>query len=135
MDQLLLTADDTRFFAPRDWIDESVRPRITGERWVVRVLAETLLAEGFSLRVWEGEDWACALTTDLDVVMDNIMSTDEDTLYVYKGNGEDKPKRIGCVLFVYGNMANEVVNDYSVALEPYMKPADDVMEKLLEMNL
>lgn len=135
MNRLQLTADDTRFFAQRDWIEESVRPRITGERWVVRVLAETLLAKGFSLRVWEGEDWACALTTDLDVVMDNIMSTDEDELCVYKGDGENKPKRIGCVLFVYGNMANEVINNYSENLDQYMGPADEVMEKLLAMRL
>lgn len=135
MTTLPLAPDDAEFFSRHDWIKDNVRPRITGERLVFRTLAKTLLDAGFSLRIHDGEDWTGPLTTNLDRVTADIMATDDDKLYVYLGDGENKPRQIGWAWFIYGNMANEVINDYSTTLEPYMGDTNKVMDQLLEMRL
>jgi len=123
--------DDLVYFgAKRYELDPGVRARQTMERAVIRTLAQSLLDAGFSLRVWEGEDWAGPLTTSRDRIMADIMSVDEEYLYVYRGDGENRPARIGVLFLVYGNDGYDVISDYSTNLEPFLAPVHKLIEEL-----
>ena len=103
--------------------DADTRRRIVIERRIVTALIDHALAEGYELSVDDGEEqhpW----TTDRAVVIDNIMETDEDRLYLRKDG------HTAWVLLVYGNDGWDVICDYNTSLEALLEPINKLAERL-----
>jgi hypothetical protein len=99
----------------KDIADPGVRERVAIERRIVTALIDRALAEGYELSVHDGEEWHL-WTTDRAKVIDAIMNTDEDRLYLRKDG------YTAWVLLVYGNSGWDVICDYNVSLEALLEP-------------
>jgi hypothetical protein len=117
-----------------------VRQRMLLERAVIRRAATDLIAAGFHLRVFYGNengdssDYGCLHTQHLPNVMCAIQACDEEWLNVYKPN-PNKPGAlmlVGQIALVYGNDGYDVISDYHTKLEPYLKGANDLADQLAD---
>lgn len=94
------------------------------ERKIVRKLIETIHAEGLTISVNDGEETTLRRSTDPDVVMDHLCTTEYDWLYVYDAAGH----RLGAYMLVWGN-DRDVISDFAGAtaemdrLDHLCKPA------------
>jgi hypothetical protein len=101
------------------------RKRIAGEKRVARRVVRDLLAAGYSLSVFDGEEETVIKSTKFKQIVDALMTTDEDYLYTFKEGCKNS-----FVRFVYGNDSWEVICDYGASLEDALKGAHEVCEKL-----
>jgi hypothetical protein len=97
----------------------------TNEKLIVGKLVADLLAAGFNLSVYDGEEYALSHSTDADAIYKALASTDTDRLYAYKTN----ERRRALVLLVWGNDV-DVISDYSVSLEPHITGANHLADTL-----
>lgn len=95
------------------------------ERRIVGKLVTDLLAAGFAISVNDGEETTLEDSTDLAAICAAMGSTDSDNLYVSKPGLT--PGR--WILLVWGNDV-DVISDYSMSLEPFIAPANDLAEAL-----
>lgn len=124
-----MTEDDKRFFSGRNYPDE-ILSRMLVERAVIRHAANALIRSGFFLIVHDGEEKCFETPTQsLDLVMDSIMSTDEDYIYVAEAV-DGKFQRRGRIDLVYGNDGYDVICDHSVSLEEYLADTYEFAETL-----
>lgn len=84
-----------------------------------------LLDAGFSVSVFDGEEWAIEKSVNRNKIYKEMWSTDEDTLYACDSEGE----RIGWVSLIYGNDV-DIISDYTTNLEDVLKPANDYADTL-----
>ena len=82
-----------------------------GEARVARKLVKAALAEGLSVSVWEGEDWAIKRSTNARAIFDNMATTGSDTLRLRDAQGE----YVGFFSLVYGNDPDgeDLLSNYS----------------------
>lgn len=78
------------------------------EKAVVRGIVERAIASGRRLSVFDGEEYPITLSDDADAVMNELFACDMEWLQVWDADGE---RRIGTIMFVYGNAPDEVVCD------------------------
>ncbi len=91
---------------------------ISVETQIIKATIAALLDENYQIAVNDGEDITLAKTRNASAVLAAMRTTDEDYLLVYlQGYGT---RRYGWVRFIYGNGETEVINDYTVNLEPVM---------------
>jgi hypothetical protein len=117
-----------------------IRHRMLLERAVIRRAAEDLIAAGFHLRVFYGNengdssDYGGVHTQDLRNVMSQIQACDEEWLNVYKPNPNkpDKLMLVGQIALVYGNDGWDVISDNHTNLEPYLKGATELADQLAD---
>lgn len=95
----------------------SVKIRARVEAQIARRVAEAFISRGFTVSVNDGEETTVKNSTDINVILDAMWTTDEDYLYINRDNG----KRLGMVYFVYGNEGPDVIADYSMSLEFVME--------------
>lgn len=95
------------------------------EREIVAAAADGLLAKGFLISVFDGEEVVLVKSASKDAVIGAMFSTDEDYFYVYAGDGQ----KAGFVRFVYGNDGWDVICDYSSNLEEALYEADKIAER------
>lgn len=119
------TPDDLRYFDQSKITDDKLKVRMFMERAIIRALTEAAFAKSYAVKVWDGEAWATGfLRSDLNMVMDSIMATDEEKLVIYRDRMEDDTVpargrmatsmvRVGFILLVYGNDGYDVVSDYT----------------------
>lgn len=112
----------------------NIETRIAVEKRIAKKTIETMIAAGYFVSVFDGEEVACKYTQDAKVALDAMMACDEEWLRVGMLNPSIKPdakpyKRIGEVFFVYGNDGFDVVNDYSISLEPQMEVVNAYAEE------
>ena len=88
---------------------------ISIETQIIKATIGALLAAGFQLSVFDGEETTVSRSTDMAAVLDALRTTDEDYLFVYQIDGEG---HYGWVRFTYGNDDIEVISDYTTSLEP-----------------
>jgi len=124
-----LPTESDKAFLHRLHVDGSLHTRITVEREIFRRTVAALLAAGYELRIWEGEDWACERTADAALLENNMMSTDEDLLKVYE---KGATVSIGWVRFIYGNTGWDVIADNTTNLEAALKPVTDYADAIAE---
>lgn len=96
------------------------------ERLLAREAATRLITAGYALTVNDGEDDTLKASKDVAAVLLAMFTTDEDWLIVLDSAGTRK----GWVRFIYGNDGYDVVNDYTVNLEPIMSEVNKVADKL-----
>jgi hypothetical protein len=82
-----------------------------GEAHVARRIVRECLKTGYSLSVYDGEEWTVKRSTSFKTVCDALATTGEDYLRIFRQDG----KRIGTLILVYGNAPDgcELVSDYS----------------------
>lgn len=82
-----------------------------GEAAVARRLVKAALAEGFTISVWEGGDWAIKRSSNARDIFDNMATTGEETLRLRNAEGEC----VGSFFLVYGNdeSGEELISDHT----------------------
>lgn len=81
---------------------------VSVERKIIRNLVKQALDKGYTVSVYDGEDWCLKLSNSVTLIMSSIQSTDSDKLVFRNAN----KVKIGAVLLVYGN-GDDVISDYS----------------------
>jgi len=104
---------------------EKMMDRQEMERAIAGRFAQTVIDAGLTISVDNGEYISLRKSSDVDAVIKDLMACDMDWLHVHDGE-----KRIGTLLLVYGNDGYDVICDYSVSLEAYVKDADRLAEEL-----
>lgn len=85
----------------------SVMARIEVEMRMACVLVQSALDAGYYVTVDNGEEELKPKQTTRDVLLE-MFTTDMDRLHLYQGG-----RRLGWVLFVYGNEGWDVISDYT----------------------
>jgi hypothetical protein len=85
--------------------------RVAGE--ICKTLVGEALKRGFTVSVFDSEEWTVKKSSDKAEIVDALFTTDMDTLCLRRPDGS----RIGSVLLVYGNDGPDVVSDYTCAPE------------------
>lgn len=108
----------------------NVEKRQRVERRIAREAIKGLLAEGYKISVFDGEETVLTKSVDPAAIEKAMFSTDEDQFHVERDGG-DKPET-GWVLFVYGNDGWDVIADNTVNLEPALKGATELADKIAD---
>lgn len=108
----------------------SIEKRRRIERRIAREAVKGLLAEGYAVSVFDGEDVVLANSVDAAAINGAMFGTDSDRLHVKRG-GTDKPET-GWVLFIYGNDGWDVIADNTVNIESALKGATELANKIAE---
>lgn len=106
--------------------DTSVRFRGQVEQLIVTKVVDLALAAGYRVSVDDGGE-ELPITKERAEVLNQLVNTDEDRLYVYRAD-IDRP--FGWVYFVYGNDGFDVISDYTTNLEELLAPAHELANKL-----
>lgn len=106
--------------------DRAVRARQEIELAVVTAAVSEILANGFTIRVHDGEDVSEPLT-EKAIILDRMFDVDDEWLLVYRDG-----KRFGQVYLVYGNDGYDVICDNSISLEPYLTEASALTNRYME---
>lgn len=109
-------------------VTPAVKRRRAVEIKIIKATVKALLAARFSLSVFDGEEDS-PISTSTKTIYDALYNTDEDYLNVFLKDG----KAYGWVRFVYGNDGYDVINDYTVNLEPFIGEGTAV-DKLIEKH-
>lgn len=96
----------------------------TNEKLIVGKLVTDLLAAGYAIDVFDGEEDAIVNSTDASAIFKAMCSTDMDRLDLTKNK-----KHMGWVLLIWGNDA-DVISDYTTNLEAIMKPVNEFVNSL-----
>lgn len=100
------------------------------ERQIARKAAEGLIAGGYAVAVYDGEEIALEASTDVQAVMGAMFATDEDYLFAMKPDEAGKMERQGYARFIYGNEGWDVMSDYTTNLESELAGAKAEADKL-----
>lgn len=114
--------DDVRFFKEYPRL---VRPLV--ERAIVRRIVLDALDLGALISVHDGEEWALRKSNDMEQIMDEIMSTDMDTLVFHSAG-----MVVGNVTLIYGNDGYDVIADHSSNpdMEELLEGAEKMADKI-----
>lgn len=83
------------------------------EKRIARQVVTRLLDNGYSISVWEGEDFAILKSNSIERIMKALASTDSDVLRAY--DADDNP--MGSVLLVWGNGEDLISDGSGVAID------------------
>ncbi len=100
----------------------------TIEHQIVTQIITDVLKAGYRITVDNGEDDVIRSSTDADAVLAALNSTDEDTLNLSRDNNV----YLAWVHLVYGNDGHDVINDYTVNLEPVLIEANALADRLAD---
>jgi hypothetical protein len=104
---------------------EEMMDRQDMERAIAGRFAQTVVDAGLKISVDNGEYISLDKSDDVEAIVADLMACDMDWLHVFDGQ-----KRVGTLLLVYGNDGYDVICDYSVSLEAYVRDADRLAEEL-----
>lgn len=126
--------DDSVHFEQFHWVnDEKIRQRILVERAIIRRAVRDILAAGFVVTVYDGEEFALKRSSSMDQIMANIGQCDEEWIYAVAPTAREDGKytRIGGVLLVHGNGGWDVMADYSTGqMETLLAGANELADEL-----
>lgn len=77
------------------------------EQTIVNAIVDSALSRGYSISVYDGEEYALRRSTDKRAILDAVCSTDHDTLRFYNGD-----RKVGWVLLIWGNGC-DLISDWS----------------------
>ena len=95
------------------------------EKLIIRRALNELLAAGYTLGVYNGEETTLTHSASSDAIMRALGTTDEDHILVYR-SGEKSS--FGWICLVYGN-GWCVISDYTTNLEDVLDPVENFAEK------
>lgn len=105
--------------------------RIEDEKTVVGKIVSNAIKLGYTVSVYDGEEWSVKRSDDKSAIMAAVYTTDMDRLTIRDKAGE----LIGTVALVYGNSASEVMSDWhdnelmDKVLAPALKYCDQLSAK------
>ena len=99
---------------------------ISVEDQIIKATIAALLEAGYFLSVNDGEENTIEFAGRGSEVFKAMRTTDEDYLLVHES---DELAQIGWVRFIYGNGETEVINDYTVNLEPVMVKITELIDE------
>jgi hypothetical protein len=112
------------------------RPSVTNgerdlERRIVESAVRSLLAAGYKVAVFDGEQFALRPTTDETAVMGALFGADEEYLMLttVRPEADGRAMPAGWVRLVYGNGA-DVICDYTTNLEAVLTGTNRLAEEL-----
>jgi len=108
----------------------NVETRQKIERQIARKTATDLIAAGYSVAVFDGEEIALEASTDVRAIIAAMFSTDEDYLFAMTPADGGAMKRAGWVRFIYGNTGYDVINDYTTNLEAALAGTNALADQL-----
>ncbi len=115
----------------------SVYHRRQLERRIARRAIKELIEAGFWVAVNDGEE-THPYSQDAAVILGQMFSVDDEMLFVANSRIFDDGLRVfdhfGWVRFVYGNDGWDVINDYSVSLEPHLTKTTALADRLEEQH-
>lgn len=91
--------------------------RVKAEQAQVRKLVRAALKRGWLVSVYDSEEWAIKKSSNFTKIMDAANNTDEDT-FVFRDTDGNK---LGQVYLVYGNGPEDIVCDFTLDTEPFLK--------------
>lgn len=100
------------------------------ENIIIRKAVRAFIGAGFTVSVFDGEEYSARRSRKVEDVMRSLRATDADRLIVRDNDGE----RVGSVLLVYGNEPYEVIADYSLSLNDLLRDAEARAAKM-EMDM
>jgi hypothetical protein len=114
--------------------------RLGIEKRIRNKIVDAMIDAGYGVAVYDGESWACKVTTTKKVPKEALGSVDMEHIHAYVKNPDFDPtkergpenrmwKPFGWVFLVYGNDGYDVVNDYTTNLEDLMKPVNEYADK------
>ncbi len=106
-------------------VDRSYAADCRTESRIVRAIVTDAIRAGMQVSVYDGQDVTVRLSSKVDEVMRALRTVDEEHLLMYRDG-----RRVGSVFLVYGNDGYDVVNDYSLSLEPIMARANALADEL-----
>lgn len=99
------------------------------ERKIITACVDALLQAGFTLSVSDYDDddkeIENPITDSSDKSLDTITQWDDCYLWVHHAD-DASDESFGWIRFIYGNDGWDVINDYTVNLEPYMAEAQRI---------
>ncbi len=111
--------------------DRAVLRRCRVEERIARATVRALLAAGYEVSVFNGEE-ETKRSGEFAEVAGALFETDEDWLRVHEVvlPSLGGSRRVGWVRFVYGNDGWDVICDYTVNLEAVLAPVNAMAEGL-----
>ena len=97
------------------------------EKEIATETIKALLKHGYRITVFNGEDDEITMSSDPDVILAAMMTTDEDYLIVHAPADEE---RMGWVRFIYGSEGWDVINDYTTNLETALTPVNALADEM-----
>jgi hypothetical protein len=115
-------------FSTKAIADKGVAKRIKVEGRIARSLVNELLAQGFTLSVYDGEDYAIQNSNSASAVIAAMASTDFDHVI-----GRNAETAVSCLaVFIYGNDGWDVIADSSSNLDELTPKTQSLIDKLSE---
>ena len=108
----------------------NVETRQKIERQIARSTAKDLIAAGYSVVVFDGEEIALEASKDVGAIIAAMFSTDEDYLFAMTPTEGGAMARAGWVRFIYGNDGWDVINDYTTNLETALAATTALADQL-----
>ena len=112
----------------------NIQERQRIEQRIARAAIAGLLAAGYFVSVYDGEEMALRRSRDAKAIFSAMGATDEETLIAYRPlpTTDDAPRweRVGSVLFVYGNDGWDVIADHATSLENDLQAANELADEL-----
>lgn len=105
----------------------NVEKRLEIERKIITKLMKEAINKGYTVSVYDGEEYAVEKSTDIELLKKEIMATDMDSIEIYANNGS----MFGTVLAVYGNDGYDVMADSTNTPEfnAFLKPIEEYADK------
>ena len=111
-----------------------LKMRLQVEKRIVRAFINAAIKQGYEVAIDNGDNcdmqYEVGFTQDASALYHGIFKTDEDRLYVRR-KGEVEP--FGWLYFIYGNDGWDVLNDYTVNLEPLYAAVSPLIDKYESM--
>ena len=96
---------------------------ISIEDQIIKATIQVLLDAGYALSVNDGEETTLYRSVTPLLIFKAMKTTDEDYLVVFRG-----AERAGWVRFIYGNDGVEVINDFTINLDPQMDKITEMID-------
>ena len=105
----------------------NIATRIKIEKQIVRAIVNRALANGWSVSVYDGEEWTVKKSASTSEIIKATFTTDEEVLRFHDNDGV-----VGLVSLIYGNDGWDVVSDHSAneRIEVFMEPINELSDKL-----
>lgn len=79
------------------------------ERDIAHGLVNRVLSDGYTISVYDGEEYMIKRSSDAVAILSTMSHTGEDSLFIRDASGH----MIGSVYLVYGNEPENLIADYS----------------------
>jgi len=121
-------ADDIKA-QPESGCPVDIRLRILIERAIIRRAVEDIIAAGYLVSVYYGDDeYGIRRSANRDAIMAEVGACDEEWLNVMRADDTAKSgyRLVGTIALVYGNDGWDVIADYHTNLEQLLTGANDL---------